>query len=1096
MFTPSSQFLRSFYTLLACLVSVPLLYAQRPMAQMGSRTIPYKVVYKLKPQQLQLARSSKDASMSQALQQIGAKKVAQKFPDVAAAQALSSARRAAPAVDLSLIYELEYAPGYSYEQVKSMLLNTGQIAYVEPLYIREPLHQPNDPSADSTKTTQYYLKQIKAYAGWAVEKGDTNTVIGILDTGFRLSHQDLKSKVKYNYADPIDGKDNDGDGYIDNFSGWDFADKDNNVTDDTPWRGHGTAVAGVAAAATNNALGIAGTGYNSKFLPIKVFSSFANGPFGGYEAIVYAANKGCKVINLSWGGSDYSQFEQDVINYAVLVKDALVIASGGNTNEFVNVYPASYNNVLSVGGANNLDEKFKDHTYNYNIDLISPSSGIYSTSVVNDTRYGYVGGTSFAAPTVAGGAALVRKRFPELNAVQVAERLRASTDPIYQLEGNQPYKEMLGTGRFNLKKALKGENLKSVRCIAFTPRPRQGKGAGENVLIDAAFTNYLSPTQQLNISLTALSPYVSIEQAEINAGSVATMGSFTTGDKPFIIKVAENAPTNLTVFLRVGFSDGNYTDFQHFEITLNPDYATLTANNLHLTLNSYGNIGYNGLDFSQGVGASYKESLSLLFEGGLMLATENGIVADNLHNDSWKNDKDFKSLRFTKMAYDTPLADQEVRTLMQTDLEGHPTVEVKTVGYAWASEPDKDYVIVEYQLTNRSEETIGKLHAGLYADWDIGSYNQNVAGWNNELLLGYVHNISKTLPFAGLKLLTPEDEVIYHASDNINGNDSTVAIDDGFSNPEKYKIISNGKSRLRAGGETGNNVSHVLGGTAVNLAPGETKTLAFAILAADNLKALQNHAIAAQQKYKSIKTGPAPTATKYEICLNSPVMIAPNGGTNFNFYADATSQELLATGSSFTIPSAQQSRTIYVINADSLFKSESVPMQVKVVPSPEASFAQLPLDLQIGEELSLTDLSQNAVSWKWRFGDGDSAQVQHPKHTFKKPGTYAIELLVTNKLSCTVSAYSRTIHVYDTEPTLFPNPTSGNLTLTLSSPLSLEAMPELQLVDVSGKAVPIVTKGSNETHFYYDLSHLKAGVYIARMVYQDKVYVERIVVGK
>ncbi|WP_233555469.1 S8 family serine peptidase [Pontibacter oryzae] len=1082
--------------MLACLVSLPLLYAQRPMVEAGSRTIPYKVVYKLKPLQLQLARSGKGASMSQALQQIGAKKVAQKFPEVAAAQSLAAARLATPAVDLSLIYELEYTPGYTYEQVRTLLLNTGQVAYVEPLYIREPLHQPNDPASDSTKTTQYYLKQIKAYAGWAVEKGDTNTVIGVLDTGFRLTHQDLKTKVKHNYADPIDGIDNDGDGYIDNFSGWDFADKDNNVTDDTPWKGHGTAVAGVAAAATNNGLGIAGTGYNSKFLPLKVFSSYANGAFGGYEAIVYAANKGCKVINLSWGGSDYSQFEQDVINYAVLVKDALIIASGGNTNAFINIYPASYDNVLSVGGANNQDVKYKDHTYNYKIDLISPSSGIYSTSVSSDSRYGYVGGTSFAAPTVAGGAALVRKRYPELSAVQVAERLRASTDPIYQLEGNQPYLEMLGTGRFNLKKALKSESLKSVRCVAFTPRPRQQMGAGENVLIDAAFTNYLTPTQNLKVSLTALSPYVTIEQANLNPGAVATMGSFTTGDHPFIIKVAENAPTNLTVYLRVGFSDGNYSDFQHFELIVNPDYVTLTANNLHLTLNSYGNIGYNGLNFKQGVGASYKESASLLFEGGLMLATEDGFVADNLHNDSWKNDSDFKNLSLIKLAYDTPLADQEVRTLMQTNLEGHPTIDIKTIGYAWATKPDQDYVIVEYQLTNRSEKMIQELHAGLYADWDIGSYTQNMAGWNDDLQLGYVYNSAKPLPFAGLKLLTPEEKIIYHASDNINGNDSTVAIDDGFSNEEKYKIISNGKSRLRAGGETGNSVSHVLGGTALNLAPGETKVIAFAVLAGDDLSSLQAHALAAQQKYKSIKTGPAPVATNYEICPYSPVVIAPTGGSKFNFYADASANELLASGASFTIPSAQQSRTIYVINADSLFKSESVPMQVNVVPFPKASFAQLPMDLQTGEELSLTDESENAVSWKWRFGDGDSAQVQHPTHTYKKPGTYEVELMVTNKLSCTVSSYSRTIHVYDTEPTLYPNPTSGSLTLTLTSPLSLDAMPELQFTDVSGKAVPVVSTGSDETHFYYDLSHLKAGIYIARTLYQDKVYVERILIGK
>lgn len=345
-------------------------------------------------------------------------------------------------------------------------------------------------------------------------------VIGVLDTGFRLSHQDLNTKVKHNYADPIDGIDNDGDGYIDNYSGWDFADKDNNVYDDTPWKGHGTAVAGVAAAATNNATGMAGVGYRSLFMPIKVFSSSPNGPFAGYEAIVYAANKGCKVINLSWGGTGFSEFEQDVINYAVLEKDVLLVASAGNRNTFEDIYPASYDNVLSVGGADKQDVKYKDHTYSYKLDMISPSSGIYSTSLSGDNRYSSFGGTSYASPTVAGGAALVRSRFPELSARQVAERLRATTDHIYGLEGNQPYLEMLGTGRFNLKKALKVQVPTSVRCVAFAPQPKQSLGAGRSIAIDASFINFLSPTSQLEVTLTSLSPYVSITHGSASLGKI------------------------------------------------------------------------------------------------------------------------------------------------------------------------------------------------------------------------------------------------------------------------------------------------------------------------------------------------------------------------------------------------------------------------------------------------------------------------------------------------------------------------------------------------------------------------------------------------
>ncbi|WP_299754524.1 S8 family serine peptidase [uncultured Pontibacter sp.] len=1088
---------RSLLFALILLLYAPLLYGQRPALDFGAKTIPNKVVYKLKPQQASHLRKSTDQSMSQALQQIGAKQVNQKFPGVAAQQTFALARKAAPAVDLSQIYELQYTPGHTFEEVRSILMATGQVAYVEPLFIREPLHQPNDPASDSTKTTQYYLKQVQAYGGWEVEQGDTTVVIGILDTGFRLTHVDLQTKVKLNHNDPIDGIDNDGDGFIDNYRGWDFADNDNDVTDNTAWRGHGTAVAGVAAGATNNGTGMAGLSYNALFMPIKVFSSYNNGPFGGYEAIVYAANNGCKIINLSWGGTGFSAFEQDVINYAVLEKDVLIVASGGNTNAYLNIYPASYDNVLSVGGANNQDVKFKDHTFSYTIDLISPSSNIYSTSVLGDERYGNVGGTSFAAPTVAGGAALVRSHFPELNARQVAERLRASTDEIYTLDGNKAYLEMLGTGRFNLKKALKSASLKAVRCLSFAPFPNQSMSAGSTVAIDASFVNYLAAADGLQITLSSLSPYVSVEQGNASFSGLGTMATVSTGEQPFVIKISGDSPANHKVFLRLGYSDGDYSGFQHFELVINPNFATLTANNLHLTLNSEGNIGYNGLNMKQGVGVKYKDGASLLFEGGLILSATNGKVADNLHNDSWQNSKGFEPTMLTRSYYNTKLADQEIRSLMQTKVDGHPEVEVKTLAYAWATEPDQDYVILEYQITNNSSEAIPYLHAGLFADWDIGNYTENKAGWDSELQMGYAYHTYSPLPYAGIKLLTTESQPIYHAIDNIGGNDSTIAVDDGFSDAEKYKIVSNGMSRLKAGGEYGNSISHILGATALDLAPGQTKIIAFAVLAGDNLAAMKQHAQAAQKKYKSMKSGPAPSSLAYQVCNSDAVVIAPEGGSYFNFYNDSDAKELLASGSSLTISNATSS-TIYVANADSMYLSALVPMQIEVLPISNANFKVTNATSQVNKTVIFKDESINASSWHWDFGDGGQSQVQQPMHKFTSPGTYTVTLTTLNKLDCTRSTYQQLIDVYDVEPKLYPNPAIGKITLNLTAPLSEleDSKPELRLTDMAGKTMAAAPSSISSTQFQYDLSPLSAGVYIAHISYQGEIFVRRVLVRK
>lgn len=1085
---------RIFWSVALFFLFIPTLYAQRP-GNSGSSTVAHTVVYKLKPQGAQMARSSQSSvkTLQAALQEVGARKVQQKFPK-AAVQA-SGLRIAAPAVDLSLIYELKYTDSHSFEDVQTALMSTGMVDYVEPLYIREPLMQPNDPAADSTKSTQFYLKLLQAYEGWAVEKGDTNVVIAILDTGFRLTHEELKSKVKHNYNDPIDGIDNDGDGYIDNFSGWDFADKDNNVFDDTPWSGHGTSVAAVSAGATNNGTGIASLGYNTKFLPVKVFSSVKNGSFGGYEAIVYAANKGCKVINLSWGGEGRSQYEQDIINYAVLDKDVLVVASGGNTNKMVDIYPASYENVLSVGGTDASDVKYKDHTFSYRIDLTAPSANVYTASISSDQGYGGAYGTSFSSPIVAGGAALVRAKYPQLNARQVAERIRVSTDDIYGHAGNQPYLEKLGKGRFNLKKALKQQNLKSVRCTSYgLSLSTQIAYAGSKVALEAGFLNYLTPTTALQVTLSSASPYVSMERATLNIGAVATMATASSGLRPFILNIAENAPTDHTVHLRLAFKDGDYEDFQYITLVINPSFVTLTANDLHVSLNNVGNIGYNGLNFKQGVGVKYKGGPSLLFEGGLIVASDAGKVSDNLHNEKWLNDANFISSGAVRLRYDTPLATQEARTLMEATGEKQAGVRVKKVASAWMEAPDRDYIILEYQITNVTTDTIRKVHAGLFADWDIGNYMQNAAAWDDALKLGYVYNTRSALPYAGIKLLT-KDQPVYHAIDNLGGNDSTVTVDDGFSDAEKYKIISNGVSRVKAGGKSGNNVSHVVGATLTDMAPGETRTVAVALLAADNLSKLKAHASAAQLKYISIKSGPMPTPLQQGICAGSPVLVTPDNGSVFNFYADEARSEFLGTADALPIGSVYENRKIYVSNADSLFESAPVPYNYVIPAEPVADFN---FPKNFGNARIATQLinrSKHTAVVEWNFGDGTTSTEINPTHIYKETGLYEVTLTASDSLGCVKNVITKQLQVYADDVTVFPNPADQFLIITLTGPVDWNdsSSPHLLLTDMAGKSVSPPSHIKN-SELYYDVSRLAGGIYIAHIRYNNTSYVKRILV--
>jgi serine protease len=1012
-----------------CIAFILFLLASAPIfAQQvgyGSRTVPNTVVYKLITNQTQTRRATPNNSLQAALAKVNAKDVHQKFPNKGA----SSSLRRASKVDITQIYQATYSSELSFEEVKRSLMATGQVAYVEPLYLREPFHQASDPFSDSTKATAYHLKLIKAYGAWDIQQGDTNIVIGIVDTGFRIDHLDLKNNIKYNYADPIDGIDNDGDGYTDNYAGWDFADHDNNVSASPRWKSHGMSVAGVAAATPNNATGITGVGYKTKFLPLKVFSSNADGTFGGgYEAIVYAAEKGCKIINLSWGGEGYSQYEQDIIDYVVLEKDVVVVSAAGNTKKQLNLYPASYNNVLSVGGSDKNDYKYKDYTWSHYMDLMAPGFDIYSTTVNNNNSYAYNWGSSFASPMVAGAAALVRAQFPELNAQQVMERLRVTTDDVTTLAANQPFAGMIGTGRLNIKKALTIQNLKAIRCTDFYVQHRRSAQSGSTVSVEAFFQNILSPVSSPLVTLSTSSPYVTISNPELPLGSLATMGLADNRQKPFLVTIAPETPLNTTVAFKLTFTDGNYTDFQYFELTINPDFHTLDANNMRITVNSKGNLGYNGLNFTQGTGVQYKGSNTLLFEGGLMIGTSPERVSDNLRNANWKNDGDFIPVQPARIYYDGPLATQEVHGFMRdiSPSTGTVGVEVKHKTLSWNTAPDQDYVIQEFTISNPTTDTLKNVAAALFADWDVGVYYQNAADWDSARNLGYVYNTADQFPVVGIKLLTP-DAPIYYAINNM-GSAGSIAVEDGFTNAEKYAMLSGGVARTKANGTgNGDNVSHVVGGLIPVLAPGQSHTVTFAILSGDNLEALQQHADAAQIKYKQIKTGPAPVPLTQTICEGDGYTWVPKGGTNYKFYADVDQKKLLSEGSSYTIADFSQNTIIYATNADSVFESAAVPANFRLPEAPAIAFSTSTAKVHETIAIELLNETVNGKNFKWQISGTDITETGNLTYSFPKPGKYQVTLSATDVYGCSTTSYTKAVNVLPLVPG--PSPASYQATL-------------------------------------------------------------------
>jgi hypothetical protein len=280
---------------------------------------------------------------------------------------------------------------------------------------------------------------IDAPEAWSVTTGSDSVTVAVIDTGIDYLHPDLSSQMWINPGENCpgcrtDGIDNDGNGYVDDWRGWDFANGDNDPMDDN---GHGTHVAGTIGAAGNNGIGVVGVNWRVRLLPLKFLGGDGTGTAANaVSAVLYAADKGATVLNNSWGGDDYSQALADAITVAD-THGALFVAAAGNSgtdNDSMPTYPASYAlpNVVTVAATDNSDQlAYFSNVGRKSVDLAAPGLNIYSTWPGG--AYQYMSGTSMAAPHVSGAAALAKAAFPSATGVGLKALLLESVDPLSSL---------------------------------------------------------------------------------------------------------------------------------------------------------------------------------------------------------------------------------------------------------------------------------------------------------------------------------------------------------------------------------------------------------------------------------------------------------------------------------------------------------------------------------------------------------------------------------------------------------------------------------------------------------------------------------------
>ncbi len=361
--------------------------------------------------------------------------------------------------DLKNVYEVHFGEEAGIDLFVERLELLSIVDYAEKIGRPYSLYMPDD----YTNYGLWHLDVIKARDAWDISKGSEHVVIAIIDDSFLLTHPDLKDNIWINQDEiPNNGIDDDHNGYIDDYQGWDCVDNDNdpNPPANTGYHGHGTAMAGCASAATDNGIGISGMGFNTQVMPLKTKEDIidplspntSSGPASNV-AVQYAIDNGADIISMSYGHTIGSPTSQLLINEAHS-RGIVIIAGAGNNGMQIPFYPAALDNVISVTGTDNLDYISFFSNYHATVDLSAPAQSIYSTAHMPDLTPNYwpASGTSNSAPIVAGIAALMLSVNPCLTPDEVEAMLKATA---VNIDGRNSWATgLIGAGRVDAKAAV------------------------------------------------------------------------------------------------------------------------------------------------------------------------------------------------------------------------------------------------------------------------------------------------------------------------------------------------------------------------------------------------------------------------------------------------------------------------------------------------------------------------------------------------------------------------------------------------------------------------------------------------------------------
>ena len=745
---------------------------------------------------------------------------------------------------------------------------------------------------------EWNISLINAPSVWAMGFTGAGVTVGHFDTGVNYTHVDLADHIWINSDEtPSNGLDDDGNGYVDDYYGYDFAGND---ADPRDGHGHGTHTAGTVAS-DGTAGDSCGVAPDAQIMGLKVLDDTGNGAESDvWEGIQYAVDNGARVMTFSIGWvhawNPDRQSWRDAFDAALAAGVIAAVAAGNertsgdpppdNVRTPGDVPPpwlhadqtltGGLSGVVTVGATTAGDNyanfssygpvswegetPWFDYPHNPEMGLIDPdvaAPGVDVTSCAYYSNTGYISGysgTSMACPHVAGLMALMLSKNPGLTP--------AETDSIIEMtaieRGPAGKDNDYGAGRINC--------LDAVNLVPTSDAPYVFKQShviddwmgnnngrmdpGETVDLIVTLMNSGLDANNVQAVLRESDPYVTLTDSVSSFGNIVSGGTADNSSSPYIMVVDPSACEGYQVpFTLYITADGPYENTISFSLTIGeapPDYETHDVGNVRCTVTGFGSLGFAGLD-GPGDGFEYPKYIDHLYYGAMAAGNSATYVVDR-HFAPTGGDEDWQTILCQGLKFGQTVYSDQDGWVRYGD-SGHPTpneLEITQDSWAWATAPHNDYVIIRYSMKNEGGSALNGMYLGQFADFDMGAdYSTNYGGTDASRRLAYMY-ANAAGPYVGVKLLDPTTAA------NLSVIDHEVYVYPASEMSEQTKInFLNGTLSFSQSNRAAD-WSIVVSAGAFDLAPGDSEVVAVAILGGDNLSDLQDNADDAQSIYDGV----------------------------------------------------------------------------------------------------------------------------------------------------------------------------------------------------------------------------------------------------